>query len=184
MQKIDPLDDGNDGFLTEPEDIENCLFSTFFEGKHLIKENFDEVFYEEINKLYEEIINDEADQENLNDEEVYILNRNITEQEIISAIKTSGKSVDNLNFHPTMFKHLGQNAISMLLKLFNLCLLKRQWIWECAEVIFLRKEGKDSYSNPGAYRPICITSYIGKLLEKIIAMRIEELLKKKKPHRS
>ena len=43
-------------------------------------------------------------------------------------------------------------------------------------MIFLRKDGKDSYSKPGSYRPICITSYIGKLLESIIANRIEALL--------
>ena len=64
----------------------------------------------------------------------------------------------------------------MLQKLFNLCLSKQQWVWEAAEVIFLRKAGKDSYSKPGSYRPICITAYIGKLLEGIIAIRIEQLL--------
>ena len=75
-----------------------------------------------------------------------------------------------------MFMHLGNNAITLLLHLFNLCLEKHQWVWECAEVIFLRKDGKSSYSKPGSYRPICITAYIGKLFEKIIAKRIEELL--------
>ena len=179
VQKIDPLEDGNDGFLTDPVDIENCLFSTFFEGKHLVKENFDNVFYTEVNRLYEEIMKDEVNQVNQNEEDESILNRKVTEQEIIKSIKTSGKSVDNLNFHPVMFQHLGKNAITILQKLFNLCLTKHQWIWECAEVIFLRKEGKDSYSKPGAYRPICITSYIGKLFERIIAMRIEELLIRK-----
>ena len=179
VQKIDPLEDGNDGFLTDPVDIENCLFSTFFEGKHLLKENFDNAFYTEVNRLYEEIMKEEVNQENQIEEDESILNRKVTEQEIIKSIKTSGKSVDNMNFHPVMFKHLGKNAITILQKLFNICLSKHQWIWECAEVIFLRKEGKDSYSKPGAYRPICITSYIGKLFERIIAMRIEELLIRK-----
>ena len=75
-----------------------------------------------------------------------------------------------------MFKHLGKNAIDMLLKIFNLCLRQHEWFWKGAEVIFLRKPGKDSYSKPGAYRPICNTSYIGKLLEGIISIRIELLL--------
>ena len=78
-----------------------------------------------------------------------------------------------------MFRHLGNRAKNMLEKLFNLCLAKQQWVWEAAEVIFLRKAGKDSYSKPGSYRPICLTSYIGKLLEGIIAMRIEQFIASK-----
>ena len=78
-----------------------------------------------------------------------------------------------------MFRHLGNHAKNMLQKLFNLCLAKQQWVWEAAEVIFLRKAGKDSYSKPGSYRPICLTSYIGKLLEGIIAMRIEQFIASK-----
>ena len=178
VQKIDPLDDGAGGVLTDKKDLENCLFTVFFEAKHLVTGNFDDVFYTEVNNLYDEIINAESagvDQGN-GDEDLHNLNRDVTEDEFIKAIKYTGKSVDNNNFHPTMFRHLGNNAKSILIKLFNLCLVKRQWVWEAAEVIFLRKAGKDSYSKPGAYRPICITSYIGKLLEAVTAIRIELLL--------
>ena len=177
-QKIDPLDNGNNGVFTEPQEIEKCLFSTFFEAKHLIDGNFDDAFYNEINNLYEEIINDATDPIN-EDEDVHQINRDVTLEEINKAIKYTGNSVDNCNFHPTMFRHLGNKAKTMLQKLFNLCLAKQQWVWEAAEVIFLRKAGKDSYSKPGSYRPICLTSYIGKLLEGIIAIRIEQLIARK-----
>ena len=46
------------------------------------------------------------------------------------------------------------------------------WVWNQADIIFLRKAGKETYSVPGSYRPISITSYVGKLLEKIIVARI------------
>ena len=36
----------------------------------------------------------------------------------------------------------------------------------------IRKEGKDDYMSPGAYRPICLSSYIGKILERIIEHRM------------
>ena len=96
----------------------------------------------------------------------------------MKAIKYNGKSVDNCNFDPTMFLHLGNEAKTVLKKLFNLCLSTKKWVWEAAEVIFLRKPGKESYAKPGSYRPICITPYIGKLFEAIIAVRLEALLLK------
>lgn len=179
VQKIDPLDNGKNGLLTDPKDVESCLFSVFFEAKHLVNGDFDDAFYNEVNKLHEEIIkeNDEEHQE-YNNEEIHNLNRDVTVEEIMKAIKYTGKSVDNCNFHPTMFKHLGNEAKNVLKKLFNLCLATNRWVWEAAEVIFLRKAGKDSYAKPGSYRPICITAYIGKLLEAIIARRLEALLLK------
>ena len=78
-----------------------------------------------------------------------------------------------------MFKHFGPNTLNLIKKIFNICVHKKLWIWENAEVIFLKKEGKKSYSIPGAYRPISITSYLGKLLEKIIAKRFKGYLQDK-----
>ena len=180
IQKIDPLEDENKTILTENKDIEKSLFSVFFEAKHLAEGDFDENFYREVNKIHEEIIkeNTREDPHSVTKEDIKHLNRNISLDEITKAIKCTAKSVDNNNFHPSMLRHLGPNAKNVLMKLFNLCLTTNQWIWDAAEVIFLRKAGKDSYAKPGSYRPICITAYIGKLLEAIIAIRIELLLLK------
>lgn len=180
VQKIDPLMEGND-LLTDHREIENCLFSVFFEAKHLTNGDFDDTFFSEVNNLYEDIIiAGETDEDNLGDqsEDIYDLNRNVSMSEILKAIKSTGKSLDNCNFHPTMLQHLGNNALTLLQRIFNLCLSKHQWVWDGAEVIFLRKAGKDSYSKPGSYRPICITAYIGKLLEGIIARRLEVFIEK------
>ena len=174
VQKIDPLLNENQELLTDPKDMDNCLFSVFFEGKHLLNGDFDDVFYQEVNDLYEQVINEEPEDENTQNTQQ--LDGSITKEEVLKAMKCHGKSVDNTNFHPIMFKHLGDKAATMLVKLFNLCLSTQQWVWEGAEVIFLKKEGKDSYAKPGSYRPICITAYIGKLLESVIARRIEAML--------
>ena len=77
-----------------------------------------------------------------------------------------------------MFKHFGLNALKYIQKLANLCLQKRKWGWDKAEVIFLRKPGKNTYSKAGSYRPISISSYIGKLIEDIIAERIKNFMTK------
>ena len=53
-----------------------------------------------------------------------------------------------------------------------------KWIWNNSNIIFLKKDGKQSYSVPGAYRPISISSYIGKLMERILAHRLERYLSK------
>ena len=179
-QGVDPLDDGNGGLMTDDVEIEQELFSTFFEGKHLKNQKFDDIFFEEVNKLYEELISSDTNIPHNNEAES--LNTDISLQDIINAVKdyqTSGKSADNKEFHSLMFKHFGPYALNLIQKIFNTCLHKKLWIWENAEVIFFKKEGKKSYSTPGAYRPISITSYLGKLLEKIISKRFKGYLLEK-----
>ena len=105
----------------------------------------------------------------------------ISEYEIelaIKNIKAPAGSFDNCQFHPSMFKKLDRNAIHALSRLFTLCLRNGKFVWNEAKVIFLKKEGKASYSKPGSYRPISISSDIGKLLERILARRLEVYLLK------
>ena len=107
------------------------------------------------------------------------LNSEITETEIKAAIRNynaNGKSSDKEQFNPKMFKHLGDKILKYIKKLANICLNKGKWIWNKSEVIFLRKAGKETYDVPGSYRPISISSYIGKLIEKILAQRIQSYL--------
>lgn len=176
---VDPLDDGQGGLITENQQKEEVLFATFFGGKHLEDNKFDDAFDAEVTKLYEEEkLNDfvDAGSEELDDD---LLNGEISIEEIKHSIKNyeiSGKSFDNLNFHPSMLKNLGQKALHTLHQLFNTCLNKGCWLWGEGEVIFLRKADKSTYSDPASYRPITISSYIGKLFEKIIAARLELFL--------
>ena len=175
---VDPLngDDGN--ILTEQTDIEGKLFSTFFESKHLTVGDFDDNFYNTINDMYENIKANQYEMQ-VQDEIQQKLNAGITMKEVKWSIKNTkcgSKSVDNHNMHPNMLHSMGENALLILQKLFNSCLDKGEWVWNTAKVIFLKKEGKESYAVPGSYRPISISSYIGKLLEKIIAARITAFL--------
>ena len=72
-----------------------------------------------------------------------------------------------------MLVNLPTNCLEAILAIFNYslshCLLPQAW--KNSKIILLPK--KDSNPNePGAYRPISLTSCIIKLLEKIIASRI------------
>ena len=178
--QVEPLIESNGNIISNNEDIEKNLFATFFEGKHLEMADFDNEFYEEVNRLYENII-EEEEPSGVQGTSTHVLNEEITLAEIRKVMKSyaaGDKSLDNDYFHPRMFRHLGIKALQSLKKLFNQCLNTGEWVWDMAEVIFLKKEGKDTYSKPGSYRPISITSYIGKLYEKIIANRITQHLKR------
>ena len=176
---VEPLDGPDGGLLTDNKEIESKLFETFFECKHMQDGDFDEHFYATINDLYSDIL--EEDDEIL-DQDEYALNSAIKIDEINKAIKRTNPnkvSFDNFNMHPKMLHKFGERATRLIQRLFNLALNTSQWVWNEADIIFLRKVGKDTYSIPGSYRPISITSYIGKLLEKIIASRITTFLIKK-----
>ena len=177
-QKMNPLYDGDGGILTNNEEVEQLLFSTFFECKHMQDASFDEEFYQETNRQYDDIM-EATDEQNEDTED---LNADVTEEEIkrnIKEYKSCGKSFDNHGCHPEMLKKLGPLALHVIFILFNLCFRMKLWIWDKAEVIFLKKEGKKSYSVPGSYRPISITAYLGKLLERIMAIRASKFMKKK-----
>ena len=95
--------------------------------------------------------------------------------ELDSAIKkvnTANKTCDGDGIHPAMIKHMGPLAKSIVLRLFNMCLHKGIWAWRTSKVIFLKKAGKKNYQKPGAYRPICLSSNLGKLLERHMEPRM------------
>ena len=176
-QKMDLLIDNNGNILSSNEEMEECMFNTFFEGQHLRGGNFDQDFFDQTNRIYEEIINNRNQRQ---DHPFLVdLNSKITMEELKSTAKSynaSGKSSDKELFNPKMFKHLGIHILNQILRLANQSLEQGKWIWNKAEVIFLKKMGKDNYSKPGSYRPISISAYIGKLIEKIIAKRIQKFL--------
>jgi exonuclease III len=157
---------------TDTSQKEEVLYQTFFSGNHMRNGKFDVSFGEQIDKEYNAICqsdyNDETDNPNT-------LNEPITIEELTNAIKNlnmSAKSFDIDDLHPAIIKRLPEKAVSVLLVLFNLSLNTGTWSWDTSNVSFIKKAGKDNYMKPGSYRPITISSYIGKLLEKIIDQRL------------
>ena len=183
------LEDGGKLF-SDPSEKEELLFKTFFEGNHLNSNDFDNPFYEETNQEYSRIIStfqqfQPHGQECINEPEICnndpkhtFLNEDVTLPEVIDAIKnqkSSVKSFDDDQFHPKIIKNLPMTAIKVLHKLFNLCFQQGIWVWETSNVVFMKKNGKTNYMKAGAHRPITISSYIGKLLERILERRIRHL---------
>ena len=146
-----------------------------FEGQHLKNCSFDSTW-----KRYVE--DKVSKQEFLEAEESLWYNNCISAEEILLYVKNtncSKKSVDIDGIHPRMIKHCGHQFQMLLYKLFNAVLKTGKWIWNEGQVTLLKKPGKPNYADVGAYRPITISSYIGKLLERVLKARIVKFLEEK-----
>lgn len=66
--------------------------------------------------------------------------------------------------------------------LFDRCLKDGMYprAWRTARLVLLRKEGRP-LDSPSAYRPICLLDEVGKLLERIIAARLEAHMERREP---
>ena len=106
------------------------------------------------------------------------INVDIEISDIVEAIahqKSTVKSFDDDQLHPKIIKKLPLIAIAVLERIFNLCLNLGEWVWNTSNVVFTKKVGKANYMKAGSYRPISISSYIGKLFERILEKRIRHV---------
>ena len=88
--------------------------------------------------------------------------------ELECAIKDIPQSdaFDNEGINASMLKHFGYRMKLRLLKLFNSCWHGSTWPWNSTRVIFIKKPGKSNYAFSSSYRPITLSSHVGKLFEK------------------
>lgn len=85
--------------------------------------------------------------------------------------KNTASGSDEVRYE--MLKHLHTSALGMLLGIFNQVWLTGQYPsqWKSAHVLSFKKPGKPA-TEPSSYRPIALTSCIGKLMEKLIGIRL------------
>lgn len=77
---------------------------------------------------------------------------------------------------PVMLQKIGKLITPILRKIF-IASMKFNYMprfWRTQNVIFIPKQGKPSYDDPKAYRPICLASFIFKVMEKIIDRHIRD----------
>jgi hypothetical protein len=83
---------------------------------------------------------------------------------------------------PIVLKNLPDNVILRLCTLFSATIDSgyTPQIWRRAKVIFIPKPGKKDYTDPDAFRPILLTSFTFKTLERLVLWRLEETVLKNK----
>ncbi|XDV52299.1 hypothetical protein PO909_021042 [Leuciscus waleckii] len=118
-----------------------------------------------------------------------VMDAQITMEEMRRAIKKSGLTSpgkDDICY--VMIEHLGVLASTKLLGFYNKVwdLGKLPTGWKEAIIIPIRKPGKD-LSSPMNYRPIALTSHVGKIMERIITDRLSFYMESRgilSPHQS
>lgn len=79
---------------------------------------------------------------------------------------------------PALLQQAGPIAINLLKDIFRACLLLEHVPinWRTAKVVFIPKAGKIQHSSPKDYRPISLTSFLLKSLERILEIHIRDNL--------
>ena len=85
---------------------------------------------------------------------------------------------------PMVFKYLPENAIDVLTLIYKACIALQHTPhkWRETKVIFLPKPGKDSYDVPKSYRPISLSNFPLKALERLVVWKMDEDLKYRPIH--
>ena len=102
----------------------------------------------------------------------------ITENSVADAIQTFGKNKaagpDGLP--PCVFQHFGEISILRLTILYKASYLLGYVpkLWRRAKVIFIPKPGKKDYTLPRSFRPITLSSFMIKILERVILWHLND----------
>lgn len=106
----------------------------------------------------------------------YILNQPITIEELNQQIQTikNAKAMGPDEIHNKMLKNTGPIFRSILVKLFNISLKTglQPKAWQIDRITPIPKPNKD-HTHPKNYRPIAVSSTVGRLLQKVIAARLQ-----------
>ena len=101
-----------------------------------------------------------------------------TDQATADAIHTFGPrmAAGPDGFPPCVLQHLEPTAIRRLTRLYQASYLLRYVpkIWRESRVIFIPKQGKTDYSQTRSFRPITLSSFMMKVMERVVLWYINE----------
>ena len=159
----------------------DILQDTFFSGKHLENNNFDNNFKSNVEKELKDIRN-VNNSEDLFDSAA--INREISLEETEASLEylKPGKATGPDNVFTDLLLNANEELVTAIHKLFSMSFATGNipLEWKKADVKFLRKSGKKNYNSASAYRPISLTSCLGKCLERILTVRLNGFIEHNK----
>ena len=83
-----------------------------------------------------------------------------------------------------IFKHLPLNFIRHLVFIYRSVILLKNTskLWKSTKVIFIPKPAKKNYNIPKAFRPISLSNYFLKTLERLVCWKLEDDLRSNPLH--
>ena len=85
---------------------------------------------------------------------------------------------------PIIFKNLPKNIVEFIVLIYKAAIhlhyTPRQW--KETKVIFISKPGKGTYEKPKSFRPISLSNYLLKGLERLVGWRMDKKLKANPTH--
>jgi hypothetical protein len=91
------------------------------------------------------------------------------------------------NIKPIVLKNIPQKLTERICNLYAACIESgyTPTKWRHSKVIFIPKPGKEDYSDPNSFRPISLTPFIFKTMERLVLWHLEETTFRAKPlHRN
>ena len=90
----------------------------------------------------------------------------------------SKKSPGPDNFKPVIFKHFPKTMYTHIMLIYRACfhLEYTPTLWKDTRVIFIPKPGKADYNIAKSFRPISLSNYLLKGLERLLGWHMNEML--------
>ncbi len=109
----------------------------------------------------------------------------VTIEKVKAAMESFGsfKAAGPDGFSPIVLQNLPMDVIHRIVEMFRASMML-DYIpihWKEADVVFIPKQGKPSYTDPKAFRPITLASFQLKTLEKLILWEIQDRTLTTKP---
>ena len=98
-------------------------------------------------------------------------------EQVFSDFK-SKKSPGTDKLKPIVFKYITRDML-VILEIIYKSMISLNFTpakWREARVVFIPKPGKPDYTNPKAFRPISLTNYMLKGLEKLVRWKVDDML--------